>query len=54
VVGSCENGNETSGFIKCLEFIYRMSDNQLLKNDSAGKGSCNFRLSIQLSQLNQQ
>jgi hypothetical protein len=33
VVGFCECGNETSGFIKDREFINQISDYQLLKND---------------------
>jgi hypothetical protein len=35
VAGSCEHGNEPSGSIKCGDFVYQLSDYQLLKKDSA-------------------
>jgi hypothetical protein len=31
--GTCEHGNETTGFIKGGEFLDQLSDRQLLKND---------------------
>jgi hypothetical protein len=35
VAGSCEHGNEPSGSIKGAEFLYKLSDYQLLKKGSA-------------------
>jgi hypothetical protein len=34
VAGYCEDSNELSGFIKGGEFLDRLSDHQLLKEDS--------------------
>jgi hypothetical protein len=33
VAGSCKHGNETLGAIKGREFVYHLSDYQLLKKD---------------------
>jgi hypothetical protein len=33
--GSCEHGNEISGFIKGGEFLEQLSDNPLLREDSS-------------------
>jgi hypothetical protein len=35
VAGSCEHGNETSGFIKAENFLDNLSECQVLKKDSA-------------------
>jgi hypothetical protein len=33
--GNCEHSNETSGYIKCVEFVDYLRNQQLLKKDSA-------------------
>ena len=35
VAGTCECGDEPSGFIKCGEFLDQLRTGQLLKKDSA-------------------
>jgi hypothetical protein len=35
VTGSCEQGDEPLGFIRCGEFLDSLSDYKLLKKDSA-------------------
>jgi hypothetical protein len=33
VAGSCERGNESSGYIKCEEFLYQLSHCELVRED---------------------
>jgi hypothetical protein len=35
VAGPCDHCNELSGYVKGVDFLYQLSDNQLLKEDSA-------------------
>jgi len=35
VAGTCECGNEPSGFIKCVDFLDWLRTSQLIKKDSA-------------------
>jgi hypothetical protein len=50
-VGSCENGNEPSGSIKCWEILEKLSDCQLHKKDSAHEASDCLRMLLKIEKM---